>query len=112
MGSITARGFNHVALYVRDVRRSAEWYKETLGMEEASAAEHRVFLRLADGPVLALFQDDSGDNVGPGLHHLALSLPDDEKEAALDVLREKGIELARRGPSLSFQDPDGYWIHF
>ena len=35
MAKIEAQGFNHVALWVSDMRRSADWYIELLGLEEA-----------------------------------------------------------------------------
>ncbi|MBT3271239.1 VOC family protein [Candidatus Poribacteria bacterium] len=73
---------------------------------------NHIFLRLAEGSVLALFQASDEAQVGSGVHHLALNLPPREQEAALERLRNEGVELSRRGPSLSFQDPDGYWIHF
>jgi len=69
-------------------------------------------VRLAEGSVLALFEAADETQVGSGVHHLALNLPLGEQEAALENLRERGIALSRRGPSLSLQDPDGYWIHF
>jgi|KNS12BottometaT_FD_k123_158185_2 catechol 2,3-dioxygenase-like lactoylglutathione lyase family enzyme len=112
MGSTEAQSFNHVAIYVADMARSADWYVETLGLTLARASENHTFLRLAEGSVLALFQASDPSQVGSGVHHLALNLPPGEEEAALDRLREQGVELSRRGPSLSFQDPDGYWIHF
>ncbi|MEO2006735.1 MAG: VOC family protein [Candidatus Poribacteria bacterium] len=112
MGSTEAQSFNHVAIYVADMARSADWYVETLGLTRARASENHTFLRLAEGAVLALFQASDPSQVGSGVHHLALNLPPGEEEAALDRLREQGVELSRRGPSLSFQDPDGYWIHF
>ena len=34
MSSIKAEGFNHVAIWVSDVRKSADWYIDNLGLEE------------------------------------------------------------------------------
>ena len=112
MTSIRAKSFNHVAIWVSDVRRSADWYIANLGLEEVRAAENRIFLRLADGEVLALFQASDPVQIGAGVHHLALDLAQGTEEEALDTLRQRNIPLTRRGPSLSFQDPDGHWIHF
>ena len=43
MSSIKAEGFNHVAIWVSDVRKSADWYIANLGLEEVRAAENRIF---------------------------------------------------------------------
>ena len=82
------------------------------GWKRASGSENRIFLRLANGEVLALFQASDPAQIGAGVHHLAFNLPDGAEEKALDTLRQRNIPLTRRGPSLSFQDPDGHWIHF
>jgi len=112
MPEITAQSFNHVALWVKDVRKSADWYVEYLGLQEASASEHHIFLKLAEGEVLALFETSDTDKIGIGVHHLAFNLPNQQEISALETLRQQNIPLLQRGPNLSFQDPDGYWIHF
>ena len=112
MTKIEAQSFNHVAIWVSDIRISANWYMEHLGMEAASASENHIFLRLASGEVLALFQASDPKQIGAGVHHLAFNLPSGQEEQALETLRQRNIPLQRRGPSLSFQDPDGHWIHF
>lgn len=112
MTEIEVQSFNHVAIWVSDMRKSADWYIEHLGMKEASVSGNHIFLRLVDGQVLALFQASEPKQVGSGVHHIALNLPAGQKEKALETLRQRNIPLQSRGPSLSFQDPDGYWIHF
>jgi catechol 2,3-dioxygenase-like lactoylglutathione lyase family enzyme len=112
MSGIRAESFNHVAIRVSDMRRSADWYVEHLGMEAVGETGNHIFLKLAGGQVLALFRAGDPSEVGGGLHHIALNLPPEEKERAYEDLRKKGFPLERRGPSLGFPDPDGYWIHF
>ena len=112
MPEITAQSFNHVALWVKDVRKSADWYIEHLGLQEASASEYRIFLKLVDGGVLALFETSETDKIGKGVHHLAFNLTSQQEVSALETLRQRNIPLHQRGPNLSFQDPDGHWIHF
>ena len=112
MVSIEAQSFNHVAIWVSDVRRSADWYIANLGLEEVSAAENFIFLRLTNGEVLALFQTSDPMQIGAGVHHLAFDLAHGTEEEALDTIRQRDIPLTWRGPNLSFQDPDGHWIHF
>ena len=89
MARIEAQGFNHVAIWVSDVRKSADWYIAHLGLEEASGSENRIFLRLANGEVLALFQASDSAQIGAGVHHLAFNLPDGAEEKALDTLRQR-----------------------
>ena len=112
MAEIEVQGFDHVAIWVSDMRKSAAWYIEHLGMKEASVSSNHIFLKLGNGQVLALFQASDPKQVGSGVQHLALTLPEGEVDTALDLLRQKGFPLERRGPSFGFPDPDGYWIHF
>jgi len=112
MAEIEVQSFNHVAIWVSDIRKSADWYIENLGMEQASTSDNHIFLRLASGGVLAVFQASDSAQIGSGLHHIALNLSGEQEEQALETLRQRNIPLERRGPNLSFQDPDGYWIHF
>ena len=56
MAQIEVQSFNHIAIWVSDLRKSADWYIQHLGLEEASISEDHIFLRLAGGQVLALFK--------------------------------------------------------
>jgi len=108
MSKITITGINHVALWVKDLKRSVKWYKETLEMEESHGDDRHVFLK-AGNQVVALFQAPEGREIG-GPHHIALELPDGQKGQALEALRARGIEVSEgRG---HFQDPDGHSFHF
>jgi catechol 2,3-dioxygenase-like lactoylglutathione lyase family enzyme len=108
MSEINITGINHVALWVRDLKRSAAWYQEVLGMAEAHGDDRHVFLKAGD-QVLALFQAPEGQEIG-GPHHVALSLPPGEKPRAEAALRARGIEVtSERG---HFHDPDGHRLHF
>ena len=109
---IHAQSFNHVAIWVGDMRKSADWYIDNLGMEEGNVSGNHIFLNLASGQVLALFQASDRRMIGGGVHHLALNLRPDQKQRALDILHQRNITLVKRGPNLSFEDRDGYWIHF
>ena len=112
MSEIEVQGFNHIAIWVTNIRKSADWYIEHLGMKEANSNENHIFLKLANGQVLALFQSSDSEQVGSGVQHLAFNLPPGGVEEALDTLRKKNIPVSKRGPSYGFADPDGYWIHF
>jgi len=112
MARTVAQSFNHVALWVSDIRKSADWYIEILGMAEVTATEDHIFLKLANGQILALFKVSCSKEKGADLHHVAMDLPKGQVEAAHETLRRRNIPLKQRGPNLSFQDPDGNWIHF
>lgn len=118
-------GASHVALTVRDMDASAEWYQRVFGwhvlarLAQGEAGSPRVLLfDPATGFALALCQpeDATGDRFDhrrTGLDHFAFGVTDD---AALDAwmahldavgvehspVRELGI-----GKFVSFEDPDG-----
>ena len=56
METIQAQSFNHVGIWVRDMRKSADWYIEHLGMEEKSVSGNHIFLKLASGEVWRCFR--------------------------------------------------------
>ncbi len=111
-------GLDHVALAVRDVERSADWYVEVLGFE-------RRFQGMWDGvPVfvargktaLALFPagDDHANSTPrkrPGMLHLALRANRENFVAAQRDLTSRGIPFHFQDHEIShsiyFRDPDG-----
>jgi catechol-2,3-dioxygenase len=114
---------NHAVLYVRDARRSAAFYTETLGMEVRHA--------MGDGRAIFLGSPGSdndhdlglfsiGDDVGAslagretvGLYHLAWQVETlDELDRLRSVLTERGalVGASDHGVSKSLyaRDPDG-----
>ncbi|MCY3876914.1 MAG: VOC family protein [Rhodobacteraceae bacterium] len=106
------RGLGEIAIRCNDLGRMAAFYSDVLGLErmEGNVAEGIVFFRIAAGfgghtQVLALF--DKQNFLRPGLHrtrveapetgatsslhHLALSLPYDEQEAAMRWYEAQGL---------------------
>jgi catechol-2,3-dioxygenase len=127
---MTVRRLNHAVLYVSDVARSVDFYRETLGFEIATEIPGRAaFLRArgsANDHDLGLFQVGSpaqpvGSKGGgqltdgqpqPGLYHLAWevgSLP--ELAETRDRLTGRGALVGasdhRVSKSLYAKDPDG-----
>ena len=113
-------GIRHVALNVRDVRKSLEFYSTVLGMTlEWMPDPENAYLTSGEDN-LALHQLPPGHQPGPvqTVHHIGFVVrrPEDVDEWA-DRLRQLGVPLAaepkthRDGArSFYFHDPDGLLI--
>ncbi|HME88659.1 MAG TPA: VOC family protein [Chthoniobacterales bacterium] len=116
-GVIDVEGIDHVALSVRDVERSAQWYIDVLGFD-------RLHQGMWDGvPVfigkgntaLALFPGSGraiSTNGGVRMLHLALRANRENFLAAQEELKRRGIQFEFRDHEIShsiyFRDLDGY----
>ena len=118
-------GIDHVAMSVRDVERSAQWYIDVLGFE-------RRFSEMWDGvPIfvgkgttaIALFPVGSNErptasakeasaHEGVRMHHLALRANRKNFLAAQEELKQRGIQFEFQDHEIShsiyFSDPDGH----
>jgi catechol 2,3-dioxygenase-like lactoylglutathione lyase family enzyme len=106
---------NHVALAVRDPRRSLHFYSHTIGVEVAVREEEYGFvLTTPRGVVVTLFQ--GFPTTDHGEFHIGVSLPDgDAVRAQRAVLRSLGVpELEWSDEpgyvSVKVRDPDGYTV--
>lgn len=106
------RALGEIAIRCSDIRAMMMFYKDIIGLELLSGDHHQgiVFFKIAQGveghtSVLALFRHDMGrpdihpvsaDNPVTGarssLHHLALSLPFSEQEAAMQWYDKNNID--------------------
>lgn len=119
-------GLRHVALNVRDVRKSVEFYSKILGMQlEWMPDEDNAYLTFGGQDNLALHKSASiGDSevasAGPVqiLHHIGfvVHLPENVDEWA-ERMKQHGVAIAqpprthRDGArSFYFHDPDGVLI--
>jgi catechol 2,3-dioxygenase-like lactoylglutathione lyase family enzyme len=112
-------GIDHVALSVRDVERSADWYVEVLGFERLYPGMWGgVPVFVARGKTaLALFpREDAQANTPPpggstGILHLALRADRKNFAAAQRDLKSGGIAFHFTDHEIShsiyFRDPDG-----
>lgn len=135
----TQRGFQiralgEIAIRCADMDAMVDFYERVLGLERmtGNASDGIVFFRIAEGigghtSVLALFDKGYGPRPGlhptsdevpvtggrSALHHLALSLPFAEQEAALAWFEAQGIatRVERFGwvgwRGVFVQDPEG-----
>jgi catechol 2,3-dioxygenase-like lactoylglutathione lyase family enzyme len=118
--SSSARGVHHVALLSSDVERTVRFYQDLLGFPLTEIFENRdyqgsnhFFFDIGHGNLLAFF-DFPDLGLGPygevlgGLHHLAISMPEDQWRAARDRLDDAGVAYqSESGTSIYFKDPDG-----
>ena len=116
----SARGIHHTALISSDVRRTCAFYQDVLGFPLVEMFENRdlpgsthFFFDLGHGNTIAFFDlpgVDPGDyaEVLGGLHHLAISITEDNWDAARARLDAAGVEyMVESGSSIYFRDPDG-----
>ena len=105
------RSLGEVAIRCADLPTMFAFYRDIIGLEHLTGdySDHIRFFRIAPGyaghtTVLALFHADeqpdgnlTRSDVAPqsgrtsSLHHLALSLPFDEQDAAMAWFRQKGV---------------------
>lgn len=113
----------HIALYVSDIKRSTDFYRDVLGFQISDIYDDdmmpggAVFLRCnPDHHGVALFKATETNLPGAGLHHLAFEVPtlDDVVRARahlrqhnvpidFDGRRRAGVQLA-----VEFRDPDNH----
>src|SRR5688572_13748357 len=114
-------GLRHVALNVRDVRKSLEFYSKVLGMElEWMPDDDNAYLTSGGHDNLALHKLPSGAEVGPVqmVHHIGFIVGTAENvDVWAERIRSHGVALAaepkthRDGArSFYFHDPDGLLI--
>jgi catechol 2,3-dioxygenase len=113
----------HVAMYVKDLERSARFYSQVLGFQVTDVIPPgelpggAVFLRCnTDHHGIALFQATEEKPVGAGLHHIAMEVPTlDDVIRVREHLRKHQVQIdldGRRGAGcqlvVEFRDPDGH----
>ena len=110
----------HIVLYVRDVERSRQFYRDVLGWKEivgegpmamfSSGRTHHELLLLEVGPNAAPIPP--GRRIGMYHFGLKIGTTDDELREALEVLKASGTKILGASDhtathSLYIADPDG-----
>ena len=113
-------GIRHVALNVRDVQKSIEFYSNTLGMKLEWMPDPENAYLTSGQDNLALHKLPAGTEPGKNqlVHHIGIVVkrPEDVDKWA-DRLRSQGVSLAQEpkthrdgARSFYFHDPDGLLI--
>jgi catechol 2,3-dioxygenase-like lactoylglutathione lyase family enzyme len=113
-------GIDHVAMGVRDIQRSADWYIHILGFE-------RLHKGMWNGVPTFIGKGNTGIALFPGTHeskssahreirmlHLAFRADRENFRAAQQELKKRGIEFEFEDHEIShsiyFRDPDGHLL--
>ncbi|MCY0902983.1 MAG: VOC family protein [Firmicutes bacterium] len=121
------RGLGHVALTVKDMQQSLEFYCDALGFTRAfdiptpEGKPWIVYIKVADRQFIELFYGGTDpvavSSHSIGFNHLCLEV--DDIAATADHLRQKGVKLTvepKQGLDHNWQcwaqDPDGNRIEF
>ena len=117
---ITAVGFNHLHLNVRDLARSIGFYKAAFGLKVSfSAGPDLIFMKPSDGGhslALHLVGPDEPVGMAGGFQHFGFKLNADGHDRAIEQVERAGGSLVSRGkhdgkyPYAYVADPDGYVI--
>ena len=119
MTGITSIG--HVAIRVKDIDRSLDFYVNKLGFKEMFRLDRDdrlwiVYLRITDDQYLELFPEGHGDRSptaeAVGFNHMCLAV--DDLDAVIAQLEAAGVALTRpkkvavdRNAQAWIEDPDG-----
>ena len=114
-------GVYETVVYASDPRAAADFYRDTLGLEQIEDPDDlSAAFRLPAGHMLLIFNPQMSSRpgrpvpshgaAGPG--HIAFGIAPGAYEEAIAALREKGVEVEREiewesGRSVYFRDPAG-----
>ena len=92
------QGVDHVALAVKHVQKSVEWYQEMFGLKrlyEDVWGDFPGVVGIGDTSVAFFPTDDPDVPLPPGLpiHHLAFRVDRANFNVAQETLRQKGVEF-------------------
>jgi catechol 2,3-dioxygenase-like lactoylglutathione lyase family enzyme len=105
-GTFLATGLDHVALDVREVARSRDFYVKHLGLEVVrDGGEDNCFLGTGGDFFLTLFRGDR-----PGLNHYCYAVKGYDPDGAEEKLKAAGLKPRREGNRVYFHDPDGIQV--
>jgi len=98
--TFAAKGLNHIALRVKDVAKSRDWYRKHLGLRVMRDSRQSCFMRTGDH-FLALFRGDK-----PGMDHYCYTVDNYDAGRSVDTLKAAGLTPTRHDNRVYFRDPD------
>jgi catechol 2,3-dioxygenase-like lactoylglutathione lyase family enzyme len=112
---------DHVAIAVRDVERSVDWYRDVLGLDRRYEVLGNHPAMVGSGTTCVALFPVAGDDPSPlpgreviAMRHLAFRAGRKEFEQAQIELRAPGIEFSFQDHDVShsiyFRDPDGHQL--
>jgi catechol 2,3-dioxygenase-like lactoylglutathione lyase family enzyme len=110
-------GLTHIALPVKDVKRSSVFYHKIFGTKEMYTYPDFIQVQTPGSRDIIVFQKQTGSNkIKPGFHFgFRLPKPASIKKMT-DVIKKAGGKIKETGefvpgePYIFFYDPDGYEI--
>lgn len=116
--------FNHLALYVTDLKKSTIFYRDVIGFDTIPEPFHdgkHTWFTIGSAAHLHLIEGATSNTQDPKNHHLCFRVP--SVDAFLPRLKKAAIpyeDLAGKPQAVQvridgvkqiyFKDPDGYWI--
>jgi lactoylglutathione lyase len=122
---LTVSSIGHVAIRIKDVERTLDFYVNKLGFQEMMRMDREgrlwiIYLRITDDQFLEIFPDGTGERAPEretvGYNHMCLTVPDifqTERElnaAGVTITREVLKHPADNNWQCWIEDPDGHRI--
>jgi lactoylglutathione lyase len=119
--SIPVQSYNHVGLYVKDLKESAKFYREIVGLQPLNVPDNltaiRRWFQIAPGQELHLLlgRKDPVTNNDKNGGHFSWTIPAKSADSIEAYLKGKGVPYHRQqrfdgAYQIYITDPDGYVI--
>lgn len=120
----STQGMNHVAIFVKDMEATAEFYSSVMGMpvvritanRDAADSTHMnvdmgngMTFAFFDFPHVSRLQRRAPEGVG-GIMHIALVIDRDRREEIKKRLEQRRVKFQEIGGGLYLKDPNGLGI--
>jgi catechol 2,3-dioxygenase-like lactoylglutathione lyase family enzyme len=115
---IKTLGLTHIALQVKDVKRSLAFYQAVFGVKEMYVYEHFIQVQTPGTNDIIVFETHEGDvpAIKPGFHFGFRLTQPAKAEKLIPIIEKAGGKIKDSGefvpgePYIFFYDPDGYEI--